>query len=377
MASSYRYKMGEHISCIFIENPPPNDDSYDMQITGYGAMYTNAADFVQLDEARWNYRYYLSRCKQDILEIPDHITYIANAAFNNLGGYFGYGAVKYVIIGEDVEEIGNGAFACGYDSTNADLDYLPHGQGAVLGITVKGDKVKKLGVGCFGGQTEVTDIDFHGSVELIGNMECFEGCHNLERLNLADDWEFTDASPYIYPHAFRTFWKCLKLWRISENNTICDVLNESGPYTGGNYYGCESLQSITIRNTIDDFSDDPYTQWIDTSLFVRRNHGTALDSDGCFITELDTPFQQWWEFIESQTYDIKEIINRVFVHKSSFSVYVYHMGRIIELKGGDTGDIPVAHEGQWKYLRCAQDSENPAYSPIHFAHNGHWYQFKY
>ena len=53
------------------------------------------------------------------------------------------------------------------------------------------------------------------------------------------------------------------------------------------------------------------------------------------------------------------------------------MGRRIELKGGNTGDIPVAHEGQWKYLRCAKDSENPAYSPIHFAHNGHWYQFKY
>lgn len=371
MASSYRYKMGEHISCIFIENPPPNDDSYDMQITGYGAMYTNAADFVQLDEARWNYNYYLSRCKQDILEIPDHITYIANQAFNNLGGYFWYGAVKYVIIGEDVEEIGNGAFGCLYDDSDPNLDYLPHGQGAVLGITVKGDKVKKLGLGCFMGQTEVTDIDFHGSVELIGNQYCFEGCHNLERLNLADDWEFTDGIPAYYPHARRTFWKCLKLWRISENNTICSVFpNTTGiSGVGGNYYGCESLQSIIIRNTIDDFSYEPDT--VVPDLYVRLNHGSALDPDGYFITELECPFPQVWEI------DFKNLCNRVIIPKSTFSVYVYHIGRIIQLKGGDTGDIPVAHEGQWKYLRCAQDSENPAYSPIHFAHNGHWYQFKY
>lgn len=367
MANSYRYKMGEHINCIFAENSPPLV-GYTMEITGYGDMYDNAADFIALDEVRWNYFNYISRCKQDILTIPDRITKIANSCFQHLGGYYNYGSVKYVIIGEDVEEIGNGAFACTYDDSNADLTYLPHGEGAVLGITVKGYNVRKLGISCFMGQTEITDLDFHGSVELIGNQYCFMGCHNLQRLNLADDWEFTDTIQAYYPYARRTFWKCLSLWKISENNTICSILQRTGNI-GGNYYGCESLQSITIRNPIDDFSDDPDT--VIPDLEVRLNHGSALDPDGYFITELDCPFPQVWDI------DFKLLNNRSIIPKSTFSVYVYHLGRIIRLKGGNTGDIPVAHEGQWKYLRCAKDSENPAYSPIHFAHNGHWYQFKY
>lgn len=375
--ASYRFQLGDHVIFTFTENPSPYD-GYHLTISGSGAMWDDDRAPEPLDGNWPTYPVAIRGCLQETVTIPDGITTIYPTAFAQIGRTYN-NSVKQIIVGRDIEEIGHNAFSAYYDSSSYDPDYKPDGEGTVKSITFLGNKVKKLGSYCFEGQTEIQELDFYGSVELIGKYACFRGCHKLERLYLKDDWEFiNDFNNGQDDYGEAAFWKCYKLWRISDNNTICCIGDdESGGHIHNdfqsNYYCNECLQSVTVRNPIDDTVSKRWDEYR-PDLEVPLYSGSVLDPNGYFITDINTTFESLINAFEAFKFYNNRIIR---VTIEGFKVYVYHMGRIIELRGGDTGDIPVAHEGTWKGLKCIQSRENPAYSPIHFVHNGQWYQFKY
>lgn len=360
------FKMGDNITCEFRDYEDEQGiRGYNFDIYGTGYMFDSFEDFYEVggsgDPA--TYLFLISRVYQGDVIIPDGVRSIAEGCFTDIGSAIWAGTVQRlsgvynIFIGEDVEYIGVDAFRKTYTG------------GGIHNVILTGDnpKLRHIKEDAFWYQSDLITCDFKGVVDTIGN-NVFRGCYNLESINLADNWEFDED--YFDASRHGAFEDCYKLSSISEHNTIVDI-NGNSNY---NYRHCNSLTYITINNPIDEHpsASDLYSNGL--GLQVEAWAGIDVDEDGDLITEIDTEFD---EYFDSRYVLWKDNIHRHVTRVSKFKVYVYHMGRIIELKGGDTGDIPVAHEGQWKYLRCVQDSENPAYSPIHFAHNGHWYQFKY
>lgn len=371
------FQMGDNITCEFRDfEDSQGIRGYKFDIYGTGYMFESFEDFYEVggtgDPA--TYLFLISRVYQGDVIIPDGVRSIAEGCFPSIGSAIWAGTVQRlsgvynIFIGEDVEYIGADAFRKTYTG------------GGIRNVVLTGDepKLRHIRSGAFYNQIDLVTCNFRGLADTIGN-NAFQYCHSLESINLADNWEFDEDYFDAYRHG--TFENCYKLKSISEHNTIVDISGNSNY----NYRYCDSLTYITLNNPIDEHPSASSKMsnglGLTAGLWGTDEHGNPVsgldveyDEDGNLITEIDTEFDEYFDI----NYILwKDNIHRSVSRISKFKVYVYHMGRRIELKGGDTGDIPVAHEGQWKYLRCAQDSENPAYSPIHFAHNGHWYQFKY
>lgn len=388
ISNQYRYKIGANVIVTFETNADRfNDHSLVgnfMTISGSGPMYMDGT-IIDMDGGgsyqSWLVNVYMPNTPQipGTLDIPDGITSIAPGIFSWMGYRTGYiVSVDTVNIGADVEEIGDAAFeAYAYgineleNPSDNTLANLPDAWGVIGNINILGHKIRKIGNLCFAYQTRLTILNFKHSVEEIGWDSCFAGCWRLQILNLADDWVFSEQNygGVIERYGYMAFWKCKSLATISLNNTIncIDHIPNSVGYNGDNYYGTESLSSITIRNPVDSNYNNVYPG----DMFVRLWEGTDLDPDGYFITELETPFaylfnvQAW-----------KDASNRLIVSK--FGLYVYHMGRIIKIREHADGNIPIVkHLGAWKYIKAVEDHENPDYSPLHFKHKGKWYQILY
>lgn len=385
MAISGTFQIGDNITATFTDNAPPSY-GYTLNISGTGPMYFDASDIIPISaDLTWDE--YIEGIDQDILTIPDDVTSIMNN-FLHVRDFSAWPErIGTLIIGRSVEFIGDYAFYMDVNGYDSDPDYFPD-YGYIGYVLIKGNSIRKLGNCCFMGQSKITELDFHGSVEKIGWNSCFKYCSGLERLYLADDWEFEtgyieERQSQIQPtfhFGDHAFFKCKSLWRISDNNTIC-CIDDNNPLAivnnvgfGGNYDHCNNLYSITIRNPIDDFNYDVPLHFM-PNLHVKLWAGLNVDSEGYFITELECPFQSIWDLVD----EFKNLNNRIIIHKidHDFGVYVYHMGRIIKHGNHNDGQLPVAHEGEYKHLGAVKGHENPSYSPVHFVHNGEWYQLKY
>ena len=371
------FQMGDNITCEFRDYEDEHGvRGYNFDIYGTGYMFDSFEDFYEVggygDPA--TYLQLISRVYQNDVIIPDGILSIAEGCFESVGSRIysetiqRFSGVYNIFIGEDVEYIGVAAFRKSVVG------------GGIHNVILTGDnpKLRYIKEDAFWYQMDLVTCDFRGLVDTIGN-NAFRGCYKLESIGLADNWEF-DAD-YFDASVHHTFEDCYMLKSISEHNTIVDI-NGNGNF---NYWYCNNLTYVTINNPIDEHPSASNRNTnglgLTVGLWGTDENGNPIsgldaeyDENGNLKTEIDTEFDEYFDpnYVRWQGYIYRSVIK-----VSKFKVYVYHMGRRIELKGGNTGDIPVAHEGQWKYLRCAKDSENPAYSPIHFAHNGHWYQFKY
>lgn len=347
----YSFNMGSNIVGTFTETAV-GSDKYRLSISGYGYMYDDAStDFTRVGAHNRNYMALLPLCEQQYVEVPSRVKSVAKRCFRDLGK--NTDGVDQVLIGEDVEYIDNQAFYCTSYSGNK-----------LKNVALLGDepKLTSLGSECFYNCDGLIETMFRGYVETIGPY-CFDGCYNLESIGLADDYQYSNT----YGRA--AFRNCWKLSRISNNNTIVSINTELENYTN-----CKSLQFITIRDPIDEIYD-PDSEYLNAyDLYVGINEGVQCDEDGYLYTYLATPFD--WYFNEEKVH-WRSDIHRHIIQITPFSVYVYDRGSIIELHGYDDGDLPVLHEGQWKYLNVARDSSNRDYSNVHFTHNGRWYQIKY
>lgn len=375
------FKIGDDIHCIFEAIGKENNRTiYSIDIIGTGYMYDDMINDVHEIGGSGNYTTYallISYVKQTNVVIPVGIKSIGNYAFADIGSAIWAGSeytlsgVKNILIGEDVEFIGEGAFRKTYTG------------GGIWNVILTGNnpKLRWIKKEAFTNQIDMIKCDFKGLVDTLGNS-VFRGCKNLESINLSDNYYYD--SDYFNDSSHYVFYECYKLKHISENNVVVDI-NSSNETANYNYWYCNNLNYITINNPID---ANPLISnksnnglGLTAGLWGKDSHGKPItgldvefDEEGNIITEIDTEFEEYF----NDKYIIwKRNMCRSVVRVSKFKIYVYHMGRIIQLKGGNSGDIPVLHEGQWKWLKAVKDSENPSYSPIHFTHNGQWYQFKY
>lgn len=352
----YSFNMGSNIIGTFTELSA-GSFTFHLDIQGSGYMYNEADDFTPVGGHSKSWSGLISRCIQSFISVPNGIRSIAEECFQDVGAisssHGSTSGVDQIQIGEDVEYLGRRAF------------YSSNGYGSGLkSVVLLGDnpQLREVRQECFENQYTLTTIMFRGYVDLVGN-KAFKLCQNLQEIGLADDYQYNNQN------GGQVFYGCRRLTSISQSNTLLNINEESENYTD-----CNSLQYITIRDQRDSVYDpySPYEYALD--LYVAPFAGVQCDSDGDLITYLYTPFD--WYFNEDKVH-WKSVINRHIIQITPFSVYVYHMGRVIQLHGYDSGDIPVLHEGQWKWLNVARDSCNPDYSPVHFTHNGQWYQFKY
>ena len=374
------FKIGDDIHCIFEEIGIENNKTvYSIDIIGTGYMYNDMINDVHEIGGSGDYATYsflISNVKQTNVIIPVGIKNIGDYAFQDIGsaiwaGTYKLSGVQNIFIGEDVEYIGESAFRKTYTG------------GGIKNVFLLGDnpKLRYIKKEAFVYQSNMISCYFKGLVDTLGNS-VFRGCHQLERLELSDNYYYD--TDYFNDNAHYVFYECYKLKHISENNVVVDINSTRGT-ANYNYRYCNNLDYITINNPIDanPSMSDKYGNGLGLTagLWGTDYKGNPIpgldvkfDTDGNIITEIDTEFE---EYFDDRYILWKRNMCRSVVRVSKFKVYVYHMGRIIQIRGGNSGDIPVLHEGQWKWLKVAKDSENPSYSPVHFTHNGQWYQFKY
>ena len=371
------FRMGDNITCEFEQySDGDGKTKYTFDIYGSGYMYADAVnDFYEIGGSG-SYLYFIGFVCQDNVIIPNGIKSIADYCFHSIGSAIWAGesnrsGVQNIYIGEDVEFIGKNAFQKTYTG------------GGIRNVFLLGDnpKLRWIKESAFETQLDLVNCDFKGVVDTIGN-KAFRRCHSLETLNLSDNYYYD--SDYFNDTDHYVFNECYKLKHISENNVVVDINSTRGT-SNYNYRYCDNLNYITINNPIDanPSISDKYSNGLGLTagLWGTDFWGDPIpgldveyDVDGNIITEIDTEFE---EYFDDRYILWKRNMCRSVVQVSKFKVYVYHMGRIIQLRGGSSGDIPVLHEGQWKWLKVAKDSENPSYSPVHFTHNGQWYQIKY
>lgn len=374
------FKIGDDISCIFEAIGVENKHTiYSIDILGTGYMYNDMINDVHEIGGSGDYATYtvlMGYVKQTDVIIPVGIKNIGDHAFPSIGsaiwaGTSSLSGVQNIYIGEDVEFIGEGAFRKTYTG------------GGIWNVILTGNnpKLRWIKKEAFMNQSNMLKCNFRGLVDTLGNS-AFRDCNKLETLNLSDNYYY-DAD-YFNDNEHYVFYNCYKLKHISENNVVVDINSTNGT-SNYNYRYCDNLDYITINNPIDanPSISDKYRNGLglkaglwgtDFSNNPIPGLDVEFDIDGNIITKINTEFE---EYFDNRYILWKENMCRNIVQVSNFKVYVYHMGKIIKLKGGNSGNIPVLHEGQWKWLNVVKDSENPSYSPIHFTHNGQWYQFKY
>lgn len=328
-----------------------------LSISGTGSMFNSVNDFIDLtdyyDGHVHPYRgWQIQRVVQQSVTIGSLITTIAKSAFAHMGEQYskltGDIAIPSIYIGGNIKRIGSYAF-----QSDAYLGYTP-GIGQISIIT----DIEYIEEGAFYGQSGINGLRFRNTVKYC-EAYAFHECNDLYYVDFADDWEAVNGGGSI-------FYNCYKLNVISPHNMIVSPRNR-------NYYNCRYLTRMTIADP-ENFG----INYTNNGLYVELNTGNPdyLDPEGYLITEvagLDSISGYDWETIW------KNKFNRIYVvyvwHDNK--VYLAHEGRWIEITMYESGDIPLAHEDVWWFLKWTQGVENPNHTPLYVAHNGHWYQVNY
>ena len=334
MATYLDFKLG---TGLFAQAYRTSLSSCIITLVGSGPMYADSSMFEviggnpdPLDFYSWQQA--VDMCNQQI-EIPDGVPNIAD----NFLYTFYSSRIPRVILGKDVQYIGNSAF---------------ENQPIYEVIIPDGAKIEALGSSCFRGCGDLTNIDFKGSVTSIGDR-CFEGCSRVTSLNLSRDLE------YIPQMAFNG---CSKLVWFNKGN----VVNALG-------YGTDIQSAFLNCNSIDFFTFgdecDFASGLIHKEFYVGLGAGSNCNQEGLQITTIVTrnPKAIALEWVKW--------FNRypVFVKPFPFIKYK-HEGKWCTINGynREFGDIPVAHEGAWIWLKLV-DEGSPLASPLVFKHGSKWW----
>lgn len=346
--STYTFYMGPNITGYLTENGA----YYTCQITGFGDMYQSIDDFLIPEGQTVNF-FNAAKIKQETLIIPEGITTIADKCFMGLGENYGQAndapGVSHVILPESLRVIGYYAFK-GLSSR-----LFPKIQTITFG-----HNIELIDRQAFELQTSLVTLDFHDNPGMIVNGGAFNDCINLEYVGLPDDWYGND---YTGP-SYSTFRNCRKLSRISPKNVIHTLMYDM-------YRNCVRLGRVYIKDREFDYTPNAWSFYVD--LF----EGDNLDEDGYYITEVNN--RSVIDPLVLQ-YDWKTNWHRILVYYTDVSVHLYHMGRHIEISCYEQGAIPLKHEDVWYFLRWVQlngTNSDLSQSPLHVAHNGHWYQISY
>lgn len=304
----------------------------------------------------------------DSLTIGDGITTISEQCFYGLNdqsqyyeAYYDYTTGEYgynrqriikniaVTLGSGLRKIGERAFIAAHTNTNYSL---------LSSVTVKGN-VQEIGLRAFQGQQLLTGIDFHHSPTIV-NGGAFLDCHNLEYVNISDEWK---SLSYVGP-SYNTFDGCYRLSRISPKNKIKDISGEM-------YRNCNMLTQITIED--DDFGNYSKNNAMYVDLF--EGDPESLDEEGYLITEVNensviNPYVL--------AYNWKDNWHRIIAYYTDKFVHLYHMGKHIQIREYTRGAVPLKDEDIWYFLKWVQTNEPlPSQTPLFVAHRGHWYQICY
>lgn len=255
-----------------------------------------------------------------------------------------------VSVGSGVKTIGDYAFF---------KEYNPSTDKTCIGVfTVAGD-VESIGLLAFNNQAEIEGIDFHESPIYIG-IGAFNNCYKLQYINISDDWHNTGTSSTT-----NTFNNCYKLERISPKNVIKNL-------RGNNYFNCNSLSQITIKD--EDFEYRPGSNSLKVDLYA----GSVLDEDGYFITEVNensviNPYVL--------AYNWKSNWHRIIAYYTDVSLFLYHKGKRIEIRMYSRGDIiALTHKDIIYYLKTVEligDNVRHNQTPVFVTHKGKWIQICY
>ena len=353
----YKWQVGNSIYAEFeefrISSGPTQGTWYTLSISGSGEMFASKNDFIEiLEPGEVPHDWPMNRVVQDELVIGSMIETIASDTFRGLGEYYASlsnnePGVKRIYIAGPIWKVGARAFQNGSGG-----QYKGIGQITILA------NITYIGEYAFGYQRWINGLRFRNTVKYCEAFAFYE-CNNLYYVDFADDWEAVNGGGSI-------FYNCYKLNVISPHNMIASPRSR-------NYYNCRYLTRMTIADP-ENFGRN-YTK---NGLYVELNTGNPdyLDPDGYLITEvagLDNISGYDWETIWKRDF------NRIYVvyvwHNNK--VYLAHEGRWIEITMYESGDIPLAHEDVWWFLKWTQGVENPNHTPLYVAHNGHWYQVNY
>lgn len=367
--SEIGFYMGDNIIGIFTETSK-NSHRYYFRIHGSGYMYDNSKEFRPMDEHKNNYEGFLSGCVQDVIEIPKGIKSIAKNCFYDVGLWTN--RVEQIRIGEDVEYLGSEALASGNFNRGSGLKSV-----VLLGDNPKLREVQK---GCFINQVQLTSIKFRGYVNSVW-IKAFYNCMNLQEIGLADGYKYMNDEYGYYGFDGSVFFNCNKLKSISPHNTlISTIIGEQ------NYMYCNSLRDITILSNTDNDTEHKRMHLGVEGLYVEKFKGEQCDNDGNLITNLYTPFD---EYFNDRYINWEKSANRVIVQITPSSVYVYHKGKIIKLDSFKSGiheeaysrtksKTAIADKGEWKWFNTVNvGGYDHKFSPIYFNHEGNFYQFNY
>lgn len=304
----------------------------------------------------------------DSLYIGDDITTISERCFASLNdsseeykaywdsstGQYGYNKQRVikniaVTLGSSLTKIGERAFIAGH--TNTDYSMLSS-------VTVLGS-VQEIGLRAFEYQQLLTGIDFHHTPTIV-NGGAFKDCHNLQYVNISDEWR---SLSYIGP-SYNTFDNCYRLSRISPKNKIKDIRGEM-------YRNCNMLTQLTIED--DDFGN--YSKNVALYVDLFAGDPESLDAEGYLITEVNENSVINPYVLE---YNWKDNWHRIIAYYTDKFVHLYHMGKHIQIREYTRGEVPLKDEDVWYFLKWVQTNEPLLnQSPLFVAHKGHWYQICY
>lgn len=338
--------------------PPEGSQLNNVEIGFSSAIWSNTIDTIEITDGITSIGYSLfdelSSNARKFKKYMSHTEPNSNGSFNVSYGMDNYENIDVnlnIILGSSVRKIGAYAFRFITSSKS---------KSKITNITIKSKVVEEIGRLAFANQSEIKGLDF-GFNPTIVNGGAFDGCNNLEYVNISDNWTGNDYSGPSYS----TFRNCYKLHTINHKNVIHTV-------RGTMYENCNSLDRITIYS-----DEDVDLGTLTKALYVELNAGTVLDEEGYFITEInkDSKIPE-----KLASYDWKAAWNRVLVYRTFHSVHLFHNGKHIEISCYNRGDIPLKHEDIWYFLRWIKLNEkesNTNQTPLHVAHNGQWYQITY
>lgn len=392
----YTFQLGNNVWCDvrepYIEGTYYNPDTGDKtssvancgsyiidRVYGSGAMFDAAseipaatASFTKSDGVEYTRTIGWTTVPRDnttdSLYIGDGVTTIADYCFAYLNGnseyyeaYWNYTTGQYgynkqriikniaVTLGSGLRKIGERAFIPWRTTTEYSM---------LSSVTVLGS-VQEIGLRAFEGQQLLTGIDFHHSPTIV-NGGAFLNCHNLEYVNISDEWK---SLKYTGP-SYNTFDGCYRLSRISPKNKIKDIRGEM-------YRNCNMLTQVTIDD--DDFGN--YSKNVAMYVDLFAGDPESLDEQGYLITEVNensviNPYVL--------AYNWKDNWHRIIAYYTDKFVHLYHMGKHIQIREYTRGAVPLKDEDIWYFLKWVQTNE-PLHSqtPLFVAHRGHWYQICY
>lgn len=240
IASQWAVEVGKlHSSCITKE-----------QAEYYGIELRPFANKIE-DET-----YYI--CANNIFLIPEGITSIANNFLEN--GYFNK-EIKTIIIGKDVEIIGDSAFE---DIHNDTLEQVIFDGAANL---------KSLGARCFYGNGGLKTVNICEAKPVLGE-KCFKDCTGLQYINFG---------AYLENIPAMCFDNCKSLIEFNTGNTIKSFEISSNSAANGIFIDCNSITYFTFHeDCVFDDNGAGFNKYFKVSL----NAGSNCDENGLQITEI-------------------------------------------------------------------------------------------